>query len=95
MVQITADGAAQPNEAIQGPLDTEVRVSYDVIPGRLIVLVNGSAPTGTTVPASELSVLGAISSDIIGFTAPSLGAGGDVGGGFVAAGRPAGSPNPD
>ncbi len=85
VVELTADGATGASDAIYGPLDTEVRLSFDVIPGRLIVLLNGSAPTGTTVPASELSVLGAISSEIIGFTAPTLGAGGDIGGGFVAA----------
>ena len=58
IVELTTDGATRASDAVFGPLDTEVRLSFDVIPGRLIVLLNGSAPTGTTGPVNELSVLG-------------------------------------
>lgn len=74
------------NQQISGPLDTEARVSVNVVPGKLVALVTGVIPTGTkSVRQQELSVLGAISSDVVGFTATSLGSGGNVGGGFAGA----------
>ncbi|HWP37131.1 MAG TPA: hypothetical protein VNL18_06205 [Gemmatimonadales bacterium] len=74
------------NQQISGPLDTEARVSVNVVPGKLVALVTGVIPTGIkSVRQQELSVLGAISSDVVGFTATSLGSGGNVGGGFAGA----------
>jgi hypothetical protein len=86
-VQLTsADVTQLPHQSINGLLDTEARLSVDVIPGRLILLATGAIPTGTkTVQQEQLAVLGAISSDVIGFSAASLGSGGNVGGGFVGA----------
>lgn len=86
-VDLTSAVPAQlASQQISGMLDTEARVSFDLIPGRLMGIVSGTLPTGTkTVAFEELSVLGAISSDLIGFSATSLGGGGDVGGGFVGA----------
>ena len=74
------------DQQLSGVLDTEFRLGVNAIPGRLIVLATGVIPTGIkTVQESELSVLGALSSDIIGFAAPSVGSGGSVGGGFAGA----------
>ena len=75
-----------PNQSISGILDTEARLSVNVIPSRLMILVNGAIPTGVkTVSENELAILGALSSDIIGFSAPQMGSGGNVGTGFVGA----------
>ncbi len=75
-----------PDQRLSGLTDTEARLSYNVIPGRLVIFARGTAPTGIqTVDPQELSILGAISSDLIGFTATTLGTGGMVGGGFAGA----------
>jgi hypothetical protein len=74
------------DQSASGMLDTEMRLAYNVIPGRLILLVTGTVPSGMkTLAQDELFVLGPLSSDIIGFSAPSLGSGGGVGGGFAGA----------
>jgi hypothetical protein len=71
---------------VSGLLDTEARLSVNLVPGKLVGLVTGSVPTGVkTVQQRELSILGAISSDIVGFAASNLGTGGNVGMGFVGA----------
>lgn len=75
-----------PDQRLSGILDTEARLSYHVVPGRLIIFGTGIIPTGIqTVSAEQLSILGAIASDLIGFTATTLGSGGTVGGGFAGA----------
>lgn len=74
------------NQSVSGPLDTQGRLSFNLIPGRLIVLATGTIPSGQkTLSRDELFILGPLSSDIIGFTAGNLGTGGSVGGGFAAA----------
>jgi hypothetical protein len=79
-------GGPLTDQTISGILDTEARLSVNVIPSRLLLLVNGAAPTGLkTVDEDELAVLGALSSDVIGFAAPQMGSGGSVGGGFAGA----------
>lgn len=71
---------------ISGALDTEARLSIDLIPGRLIALLTGTIPTGvTSLAQNELPVLGLIANDIVGFASATLGSGGNVGGGFVGA----------
>ena len=80
------DPTVLPDQTISGILDTQARLSLNVIPNRLMVLVNGAVPTGVkTVSQNELAVLGALSSDVIGFAAPQMGSGGNVGGGFAGA----------
>ena len=80
------DANVLPDQTISGVLDTEARLSMHVIPNRLMVLVNGAIPTGVkTVSQNELAVIGALSSDIIGFASPQMGSGGNVGGGFAGA----------
>jgi hypothetical protein len=67
-------------------LDTQLRVGINLIPGKLILVTTSTLPSGVRPAATEgLSVLGAMSSDIIGFAVPSLGGGTTVGGGLVGA----------
>ncbi len=82
----SADPQQLADQRLSGFADTEARVSWNVIPGRLTMLATGAIPTGiTTVRGDELSVLGALASDIIGFVSPNLGSGGKVGLGFAGA----------
>jgi len=75
-----------PDQGVDGLLDTQGRLSVNVIPGRLILLATGTIPSGQkTLTRDELFILGPLSSDIIGFTAGNLGTGGSVGGGFAGA----------
>jgi hypothetical protein len=74
------------DQQVSGLLDTEARLSVNVVPGKLVMLVTGAIPTGIkTVEPKELSILGALSSDVVGFAASNLGSGGNVGGGLVGA----------
>ena len=86
-VQLRSNDPAQlEDQQLSGVLDTELRLGVNAVPGKLIVLATGVIPTGiNTVSDRELSLLGALSSDIIGFAAPSVGSGGSVGGGFAGA----------
>ena len=82
----SADSTQLPDQTLSGALETEVRLSMNLIPGRLIAVAAGEIPTGIqSVSDPELSVLGAISSDVIGFAVPTLGTGGSVSGGLVGA----------
>ena len=82
----STDTAQLADQKVSGLLDTEARLSVNVVPGKVVALLTGALPTGTkTVQHDELSVLGALSSDIVGFAASNLGTGGNVGGGFAAA----------
>lgn len=82
----SADPDKLPDQQLSGPIDTEVRFTVNVIPGRLVVLATGAVPTGIkTVAVQELAILGALSSDLIGFAASNLGTGGSVGAGFAGA----------
>lgn len=75
-----------PSQEVSGTLDTELRWTFPLVPDRVFLVANGAIPTGINeFQSDELSILGAISSDVIGFAAPTLGTGGSVGGGFVAA----------
>jgi hypothetical protein len=85
-VSLSLTGSGLPNQSVSGMLDTEVRVGFNLIPGKLIFVTNGAIPTGVKPAVNEeLSILGAMSSDVIGFAVPSLGTGGKVGGGLVGA----------
>lgn len=82
----SADKTQLPDQQVSGLLDTELRFGFNLIPGKLILLATGALPTGIkTVQQEQLSILGAISSDIIGFSSSTLGSGGSVGGGFAGA----------
>jgi len=82
----SADPSQLPSQTISGLLDTEARLSINLVPGKLLLLMSGAVPTGTkTVQQEQLAILGALSSDVIGFSAANLGTGGNVGGGFAGA----------
>ncbi len=82
----TRDPSQLSDQRLSGPIDTEVRLGYHLVPGRLIVIATGGIPSGRkTVAFDQLAILGALSSDIIGFSAANLGSGGNVGGGFAGA----------
>jgi hypothetical protein len=75
-----------PDQSLSGMLDTQARLSFNLVEGRLVLLATSTLPTGTqSVRRDELSILGALASDIIGFSAATVGSGGDVGGGFAGA----------
>ncbi len=86
-VSLTSSDPTQlADQTLSGVLDTEARLSVNVVPGRLVALFTGSVPTGVkTVAFEELSILGAIASDVIGFSTSNFGTGGSVGGGFAGA----------
>jgi len=82
----STDVAQLPHQDLSGVLDSELRLSMNLVPGRLVAIAMGVLPTGIrSVDQEQLSILGVISSDIIGFAAPSLGSGGSVGGGLAGA----------
>jgi len=82
-LEAAGDGSS---ETIRGLIDTDVRLSVNVLPGRLVLLAGGIVPTGIqTVDAGELGILGAIASDVIGLATNELGTGGSAGLGFAGA----------
>jgi hypothetical protein len=82
----SADQAQLADQKMSGILDTEARLTVNIVPGRLVALLTGAIPTGVeTVAFEELSILGVVASDVIGFTTSTLGTGGHVGGGFAGA----------
>ena len=85
-LDVRSANPTDPDQSISTLLDTELRLAWNAIPGRLIVFANGAIPTGTeTVATPELVALALIASDVIGFAASNVGTGGGVGGGFAGA----------
>lgn len=85
-LDVRSTNPADPDQSISTLLDTELRLAWNAIPGRLIVFANGAIPTGTqTVATQELAALALIASDVIGFATSNLGTGGGLGGGFAGA----------
>ncbi len=83
---LSAAGSGLSDQEISGALDTEARLSFHPVPGRLVVFVTGAIPTWVkTVQQEELAILGVLASDIVGFSTATLGSGGNVGGGFAGA----------
>jgi hypothetical protein len=71
-----------------GFVDTDLRATVSVIPGRLVMNLVGTVPTGaTTVPDTTIPLFGATATDLLGFTTPSFGSGGGVSMGFASAFR--------
>ena len=71
-----------------GLVDTDVRATVGVIPGRLVFNLVGTIPTGATaVPDTTIPLFGATATDLFGFTMPSFGSGGGVSAGFASAFR--------
>lgn len=81
---VDTSGTVEPSTS--GLLDTEFRLSWNVVPDRVVVFATAVAPTGIeTIEQGQLAILGVLASDVIGFQAPTLGTGGSAGGGFGAA----------
>jgi hypothetical protein len=71
-----------------GFVDTDVRATVSVIPGRLLLNFVGTLPTGVaTVSDTTIPLFGATATDLLAFTTPSFGAGGAVSTGFASAFR--------
>ncbi|HTI06267.1 MAG TPA: hypothetical protein VL549_13200 [Gemmatimonadales bacterium] len=69
-----------------GLVDTDVRATVSVIPGRLIFNVVGTIPTGATaVPDTTIPLFGVTATDLLGFTTPGFGSGGGISAGFASA----------
>lgn len=82
----SADPAQLGDQHLGGLMDTEVRLTMNVRPGRLITFLSGTLPTGQrTVAEDELSVLVTLANDGIGFATTSVGSGGNFGGGVSVA----------
>ena len=71
-----------------GFVDTDVRATVSVVPGRLLLNFVGTIPTGAaTVSDTTIPLFGATATDLLAFTTPSFGAGGAVSTGFASAFR--------
>jgi hypothetical protein len=71
-----------------GLIDTDLRATLSVIPGKLIFNFVGTIPTGaTTVPDTTIPLFGATATDLLAFTTPGFGAGGGASAGVATAFR--------
>ena len=60
-----------------GLVDTDLRATFNVVPGKLVFNVVGTIPTGATaVPDTTIPLFGATATDLLGFTTPGFGSGG-------------------
>ncbi len=85
-VAITVKQDGQEDLTLSGLVDTEGRLSINIMRDRLVFLVTGAAPTGMgTIDQTKVAILPAIATDVIGFASGELGAGGRVGTGFAGA----------
>jgi hypothetical protein len=72
--------------SVSGVLDTEARLSYEVVPSRLSLLVTGVLPTGITeLDANQAPALNLITREVLDFSIARLGSGGGIGFGAVSA----------
>ena len=72
--------------SLSGLLDTEARLSYGLIPGRLSVLVSGVLPSGIqSVQADQVPLLALISNEALDMSTVRFGGGGGLGAGFAGA----------
>lgn len=71
---------------LSSPLDTEIRLGVQVVPGRLESFIAATLPTGRqTILEEDLSILAALANDGVGFSTPTFGTGGSVAGGVAGA----------
>ena len=69
-----------------GLIDTDLRATISIIPGKLVFNLVGTVPTGaTTVPDTTIPLFGATATDLLAFTTPGFGAGGGASAGFATA----------
>ncbi|MGH7607720.1 MAG: hypothetical protein ACREME_10290 [Gemmatimonadales bacterium] len=71
-----------------GFIDTDVRAVVAVVPGRLVLTMVGTLPTGASAVAdTTIPLFGATATDLLGFTTSGFGAGGGASAGFASAFR--------
>jgi len=71
-----------------GLVDTDLRATISVIPGKVLFNVVGTIPTGAmTVSSTTIPLFGATGTGLLGFTTPSFGSGGGISAGFASAFR--------
>ncbi len=69
-----------------GLIDTDLRATIAIVPGKLVFSLVGTIPTGaTTVPDTTIPLFGATATDLLGFTTPGFGSGGGASAGFASA----------
>ncbi len=69
-----------------GLVDTDLRATISVIPGKVVFNLVGTIPTGASaVPDTTIPLFGATATDLLGFTTPDFGSGGGVSAGFASA----------
>ncbi len=69
-----------------GIIDTDIRATIGLIPGRLLFTLVGTLPTGAAeVPDTTIPLFGATATDLLGFTTPGFGSGGGLSAGFASA----------
>lgn len=69
-----------------GFIDTDVRATVNVAPGRLLLSFVGTLPTGaTTVSNTTIPLFGAAATDLFAFMTPNFGTGGGFSSGFASA----------
>ncbi|HKC40317.1 MAG TPA: hypothetical protein VKC15_12295 [Gemmatimonadales bacterium] len=69
-----------------GMIDTDIRATIAVVPGRLLLTLVGTLPTGAAeVPDTTIPLFGATATDLLGFTTPGFGSGGGLSAGFASA----------
>jgi len=69
-----------------GFIDTDVRATVNVKPGRLLLSFVGTLPTGaTTVSNTTIPLFGAAATDLFAFMTPNFGTGGGFSSGFASA----------
>ena len=80
------EGSGFVDQEISGLVDTEARLTVELLPDRLNLLLTAAAPTGTEAfELEEGAVLSALSNEVIGFSTMNLGMGGRAGAGVVGA----------
>ena len=71
---------------LSGVLDTEARLAYELLPGRLSVLVSGVLPSGIqSIESEQVPLLALISNEALDMSTVRFGGGGGLGLGFAGA----------
>lgn len=84
--RVSVRNQAQETSEITGLLDTKLRLEFQALRDRVTLFTTSSFPTATaTLGSDAIPLLGVLASDVVGFAAPTLGAGGAVGGGIAVA----------
>lgn len=83
---VTEAGGGGATITHSGFVDTDLRATFSVVPGKVVFNLVGTIPTGATaVPDTTIPLFGATATDLLGFTTPSFGSGGGVSAGFASA----------